>query len=55
MSQCEGLVVVLPLLVTTSTVAREQDDLSSCEVQAGVVSSDLTVLGQHPVLVTSLR
>ena len=49
------LVIVLPQLVALGTVTGIEDDLTSGVIQAGLVSPDLAVLGQHPVLVAALQ
>ena len=46
--------VVLPVLVALTAVARVENDIRPCVVQAGLVPPDLTSLAQHPILVTAL-
>ena len=54
-AQGAALVAVLPPLVAAAPVTPEQDDVGAGEVDAVVVPPDLPLLGQHPVLVTSLQ
>lgn len=42
--------VILPILVTLGAVARVQDHIGASVVHASLVSSDLSLLAQHPEL-----
>ena len=48
------LVAVLPVLVPPSPMAGEQDHVLGCKVKARLITSYFPLLGQHPVLISTL-
>jgi len=53
-AECPCRVLVLPELVALGPVARVEDRIAASVIEASFVTANLSLLGEHPVLISSL-